>query len=345
MNLQPKKYLMKGFCCPLCKDGLELIDGERYFCKSCSRSFPIFYGLPDFRVFDPPYATREQDLSEARTLLTRYNDLNYEELVRFKFSFYRQIPPDLCNLYIKYRLNQVERGRARLQKIEELLNLFDGSIANVETALDLGCGTGWVLVAMSNEIPRVAGADISMAELILAKKLLEEHGSKNITFVCCCSENLPFRGEFDLINANDVIEHLRFQGKALSEGYNALSKKGFFCFSSPNRFDIFGPEPHVKVRWLGFLPRKFQEPYVRLIKKMEYKGKRLLSLPELRRLLRANIPGNNHYLITYPPPIDASKPGKTTKGRIIRKLPLAASIINNVPKTFMPHYEIIIKKR
>jgi hypothetical protein len=46
---------------------------------------------------------------------------------------------------------------------------------------------------------------------------------------------------------------------------------------------VFLPEPHVRLRWVGFVPRRWQARYVRAFKDIEYQGIQLLSLRELRR--------------------------------------------------------------
>jgi len=42
-----------------------------------------------------------------------------------------------------------------------------------------------------------------------------------------------------------------------------LAARGVFAGDSRNRFDLFFKEPHVGLRWVGYLPRRWMVPYVR----------------------------------------------------------------------------------
>ena len=72
----------------------------------------------------------------------------------------------------------------------------------------------------------------------------------------------------------------------LNEAKRVLQPGGAMVLNSPNRFSLVAPEPHVGLWGLGFLPRAWMNPVCKMLGKGGYTGKRLLSLPELRRLLR-----------------------------------------------------------
>ena len=82
----------------------------------------------------------------------------------------------------------------------------------------------------------------------------------------------------------------------MNEVNRVLRLGGAIVLNSPNRFSLVAPEPHVGIWGLGFLPRAWMDPVCKMLGKGGYKGKRLLSLPELRRLLRANFP--NHQVVS-----------------------------------------------
>ena len=115
--------------------------------------------------------------------------------------------------------------------------------------------------------------------------------------VAGCAEALPFAPDtFSFIYSPDVIEHVRDQRVYLSEARRVLQPGGAIVLNSPNRFSLVAPEPHVGIWGLGFLPRAWMDPVCKILGKGGYKGKRLLSLPELRRLLRATFP--NHQVVS-----------------------------------------------
>ena len=75
---------------------------------------------------------------------------------------------------------------------------------------------GSALFAMSGIFEVGVGVDISLVDLMLAKKRFEERGIDNVNLVCASAELLPFdNNTFDLINATDVIEHIANQEKFL----------------------------------------------------------------------------------------------------------------------------------
>jgi hypothetical protein len=55
--------------------------------------------------------------------------------------------------------------------------------------------------------------------------------------------------------------------------------------ATPNRFSL-APEPHVGVWGVGFLPRRLMEPYVQLMRKIDFRAIQTLGLSEWKRLIR-----------------------------------------------------------
>lgn len=157
--------------------------------------------------------------------------------------------------------------------------------------LDLGCGSGEAIGALYRRgAGQVIGLDISLVELVLAKKLLEEE-SQQAFLLAGCAEALPLAdGLLAFIYSPDVIEHVSDQGRYLAEARRALKSGGQILLNSPNRYTMVCPEPHTGIWLLGFLPRALMDPVCRLLGKGPYIGKRLVSLRELRELLRQTFP-------------------------------------------------------
>jgi SAM-dependent methyltransferase len=127
-----------------------------------------------------------------------------------------------------------------------------------------------------------------MRWLLVARKRLDEEGLDDIPLVCACAEALPL--EVDCIAgvvAGDVIEHVGDQGATLAEIYRVLQPGGRVFLASPNRFSL-APEPHVQVWGVGYLPRRYMSPYVRLRSKVDFRAIRTLGYVEWMRLLRAS---------------------------------------------------------
>jgi ubiquinone/menaquinone biosynthesis C-methylase UbiE len=213
------------------------------------------------------------------------------------------------------------------------------------TALEIGCGSGGMVATLARHFEAVAGIDINMVDLILAKKLAEEQELTNVTLACACAEALPFQdGSFDYIEALDVIEHVSSQATVLTEANRVLGPGGVFWFTSPNRFYLYGPERHVMLWGVGFMPRRWQNAYVKLRKGVPYQGKRLLSRAELIRLLREA--GVESYTLIEPDPIvKLTRSPRSRRGRIVRDhAPWLVSLVNRSAPQFGSEHRVVVSK-
>jgi SAM-dependent methyltransferase len=270
-----------GYCCPLCKGPLEH-SPDAYACAPCGKKYPIVLGIPDFRVFPDPYITFKDDWEKAQRLMDRYPDLDFPGLIEYYWSITPNTPPDLARRYVRHALTAVQRGRRSLDSIQA--DCPGVRFGKDKAALEVGCGTGGFLAAASERFGPVVGIDIAFRWLIAAKKRLDELGV-TAQLVCCCAEYLPFPDQqFDLEVASDVIEHTERQEDLIREAHRALRPGGVFYAATPNRLSLT-PEPHVRVWGVGWLPRRWAKPYVRLVRGVPYEHIRLLSSFELRRMV------------------------------------------------------------
>lgn len=72
---------------------------------------------------------------------------------------------------------------------EEEIQMLPGDMAGM-SAIDLGCGTGYVSGWMYRQGARVLGVDISTAQLVTARRLAEEHGAR-VEFIQANAESVP----------------------------------------------------------------------------------------------------------------------------------------------------------
>jgi 2-polyprenyl-6-hydroxyphenyl methylase/3-demethylubiquinone-9 3-methyltransferase len=100
------------------------------------------------------------------------------------------------------------------------------------TALDVGCGGGFMAEALSQRGAQVVGIDI--AEDLLA--VATTHGQSkqlNIHYQVGSAYSLPFKDEsFDHVVCVDVIEHLENKKRAIQEIYRVLKPGGYFLFDT-----------------------------------------------------------------------------------------------------------------
>jgi SAM-dependent methyltransferase len=84
--------------------------------------------------------------------------------------------------------------------VERLLSELD---LRPQTALDFGCGTGRVLIALARRCEHVVGVDISPAMLAESRRACDERGIGNVTL----ASEVP-DGEFDLVHSVLVLQHV-----------------------------------------------------------------------------------------------------------------------------------------
>lgn len=242
--------------CPHCRGELDRARDAELACVGCSRRFPIVLDVPDLRIFPDPYIDPQEERAKAQRLAERFADLDFAGLVEFYYSITPKVPPHHAKQYARSLLAAGARAPAWLAAWEAAAEAAHGG-----SLLDVGCGTGPLLVAAKN-YPRRAGVDIALRWLVVAKKRLAEAGL-DIPLVCACAEALPFRdATFDRVAADSTLEHLRDQQRSLAEVFRVMHAGAHLFLSTPNRFSI-GPDPHTGI-WAGsLLPNSWTQAIVR----------------------------------------------------------------------------------
>lgn len=268
--------------CPKCGGDIKLLS-SKFCCTNCAQVYPQTMGIPDLR--SPDYAKDPQEQRIVQHLLDRYDDFTFADLFveRMKIA---STADDLLGHEQGYQLNHLERGQRFFEMFQARHLKYMGNPLT-DNALDIGCGIGTSIIAMSTRFDNIVGVDLSLPELILARKNLEEHGLTDVQLVQAEAQKLPFAsGSFSYVNAVNTLEHVFDLDLVLAEVFRILQSNGTFCADSRNRFDLFLPEPHVKLRWVGLLPRRWAPAYVRWAKNVDYSATRLLSYFELRSELK-----------------------------------------------------------
>ena len=97
------------------------------------------------------------------------------------------------------------------------------------SVLEVGCGTGLVLKALSRfKNYRLTGAEIYLEGLKYARKNLPD-----LEFIQMDATDMTFQEEFDAIGAFDVIEHIDEDELVIKNVYHALKKNGCFFVTVP----------------------------------------------------------------------------------------------------------------
>lgn len=133
--------------------------------------------------------------------------------------------------------------------------------------LEVGCGTGFVLDAISHAFPQLSltGSELHMSGLEVARGRLGDRS----TFVQLDARELPYRDEFDVIGTFDVLEHITEDGAVLSSFRDALRPKGILIATVPQHPFLWSPSDdlacHVRRYKVGELERKCRSCGFRLV--------------------------------------------------------------------------------
>lgn len=275
------------FCCPRCRGALDASESA-YHCAVCAADYPVLLGIPDFRVFPDPYLDIVADRDRGRVLAEQSARTDFAGLLEHYWSTAGDTPATLWRRYVRNDLVGVARGEALLSAVERELK---APLRDRRSAVDLGCRSGGLLVAAARRGLAAVGVDIAFRWLVVAKKRLDEAGI-SAPLVCCCAQFLPFEeASVDLVLAGNVLEHTPDPQRLLSEAHRVLRPGGTVFGIACNRYSL-GPEPHVRLLGVGFLPRRSMSTYVRWRSGRPYPPIRLPSAAELRRLLvRAGFQG------------------------------------------------------
>lgn len=123
----------------------------------------------------------------------------------------------------------------------------------VDTLLDLGTGTGWILQLLSDVYRRAVGIDASRDMLAVARANLDKAGVVNASVRHGDILNLPLEGQdFDLITIHQVLHFLDQPEMAIAEAARVLRPGGRLLIVdlAPHKLEYLRDD-HAHVR-LGF---------------------------------------------------------------------------------------------
>jgi SAM-dependent methyltransferase len=229
------------WCCPNCGRDAEFRDTWRpwppdWVCMACQ--FRLTY-REEFVCLAP----------ETLQCPSGYDQKLFGELVRFEESNFWFV------------------NRARL--IAELVRKHF-PIAN--NFLEIGCGTGSVLLALRKALPqlKLTGCEQYPLGLVFAHRRL----GNGVMLVQMDAHRIPAREEFDVIGAFDVIEHIRDDEDVLAEILAALKPGGGAIISVPQHPWLWSPTDdaafHQRRYACGELEAKVERAGLRVVQSTSF---------------------------------------------------------------------------
>lgn len=308
--------------CPGCSR--PLVSGtSQWNCSSCSATYPATLGIPDLRGLG--------EVQQDEGLAAIFEGSTFDQLLRQHSTHFSTTDPVLVERYIAYRKTGDVRGG-------KFWSMVQGRIGDGprNTAVIIGCGSGSMMLHAARVVGQVVGIDPSLPELILAKKAAEEAGLSNITLIQGYAQKIPYApGSFDLNVAENVLEHVHDVDTTISECARTLRTGGWFAADSANRYNLLLPEPHVKLMWVGFLPRRWQASYCRWRRGFQNYDRSVclpsyltLSRPLSRYFTRGRVAFPSMDAYGYPKQLDAVF-------RLIERIPLVRPMVLSVFPTHL----------
>jgi len=96
--------------------------------------------------------------------------------------------------------------------------------------LEIGCGTGFVLRAIARAFP---GCVLSGTEVLAAGLAFAAQRVPGAELFQMDARSIPYDGEFDVVGAFDVLEHIEEDEKVMGEVHRSLRRGGSFVITVP----------------------------------------------------------------------------------------------------------------
>lgn len=152
-----------------------------------------------------------------------------------------------------------------------ILAMVRRHFADAHDVLEVGCGTGFVLSALAGEL---TNANISGSE-IYSRGL--EYASRRVpraNLMQMDARSIPFRNEFDLVGAFDVLEHINEDSAVLDEIAQALKPNGGLLITVPQHMFLWSHQDvaacHVRRYVRGELEKKMERAGFRILRSTSF---------------------------------------------------------------------------
>ena len=180
-------------------------------------------------------------------------------------------------------LYETEGREQKAKKIEAILLDYykDKSEIKTKIVLDVGSSTGIMTNLLSDNFHSTIGIDIDEKAVEFSK---DNFIKDNLSFEIHDSLNMNFSdNSFDIVICTHIYEHVPNADKLMSEIFRVLKPEGICFFTAGNKYVLI--EPHYKLPFLSFFPKKISNLYLRAFKGIEIYYETLLPLSKLKKLV------------------------------------------------------------
>lgn len=302
--------LCPAYLCPACRAAVQRQAGA-WHCAACGRTYPILFGIADFRLAPDPYLSLADERAKAGRLHDFAQNHSFAETVAEYYRITDDVPPAMARRFAAY----VHAGAARGGGV------LDRLVPDAGPLLDAGCGAGGLVLAAAVAGRDVTGLDIALRWLVIARKRLDEAGVQ-AELVCADIAAPPFAdGRFARIVALDLFEHLPNPPGAAQTLHALLRPGGRLFATGANRYTL-APYPLAGLWGVGFLPTGLRRRYVIWRRGLDtLRHARLMSPHALAGLLRrAGFGGLRLRALDIPP--DRMQTGQIQSGSRLEKFTL-----------------------
>lgn len=137
----------------------------------------------------------------------------------------------------------------------------------IERLLDVGCGAGYILERLRNDLPaaHLVGGDALLEGLEIAARRVP-----SASFYRMDATKIPFRRAFDIVTALDVLEHVDDDIAAIDEIASAVRPGGGMIVTAPQHRSLWSAQDvgagHVRRYRAGQLRRRLESRGLEIVR-------------------------------------------------------------------------------
>jgi 2-polyprenyl-3-methyl-5-hydroxy-6-metoxy-1,4-benzoquinol methylase len=203
---------------------------------------------------------------------------HFEALLKKSYDAddFKRVNDPVKRMWIDYALSTVKRG----ERVRQLILHY--SEIKGKRYLDIGCAYGGFPLAFARAGANVVGIDISPGLLEFSKLLSEDYGVEISVFQKSIlnKDDVYSLGNFEIITANDIIEHVDCPNTAMINMVSILSPGGLLFMVIPNKFSasFIKSDGHFKLFGITVLPKWLADRYHNYFYPSHYHDVRYRSL-------------------------------------------------------------------